>query len=173
MLAVVVRLHARMLALFGLLAGISVAAIALLVTANVFLRNLGITNFPWLLEVSEYVLFIATFMAAPWVLRVGAHVRVDLLLGLVPGAGARALTAIADVAGLVFCLLLSRHGWNVAAEAFVRGDKLFKELVIPEWPLLAVIPVSGCLLAIEFSRRLLTARTEHKGEAAASPMDGL
>ncbi|MGI9464428.1 MAG: TRAP transporter small permease subunit, partial [Aestuariivirgaceae bacterium] len=61
----------------GYLAGFALAALALLITTDVVIRNLGIGNFPWLLEVSEYVLFISTFLAAPWVLRENAHVSVD------------------------------------------------------------------------------------------------
>lgn len=171
---IVSRAYASLLAGCGLLAGVAFAVIAVLVTLNVILRNLGVTNFPWLLEVSEYVLYIGTFLAAPWVLRLGAHVRVDLLLGLLPGAGARLVNVIADLCGLVFCLILARHGWNVAADAFFRGDMMFKELVIPEWPLLAVIPLSASLLAIEFARRIFqTASVPEHSTDTGAPSDGL
>lgn len=174
MLGTISRGYAALLTGCGLLAGAAFAVIAVLVTLNVALRNLGITNFPWLLEVSEYVLYVGTFLAAPWVLRLGAHVRVDLLLGMLPGTGARLVNGAADLCGLVFCLVLARHGWNVTADAFTRGDMMFKELVIPEWPLLAVIPLSALLLAIEFARRML--RTESVAAQRVdtdAPSDGL
>jgi TRAP-type C4-dicarboxylate transport system permease small subunit len=148
------RAYAGLLTGFGLLAGVAFAVVAALVTLNVLLRNLGVANFPWLLEVTEYVLYIGTFLAAPWVLRLGAHVRVDLLPGLLPAAGARLVNTAADLCGLVFSLILARHGLNVTADAFSRGDRIFKELVIPEWPLLATIPLAAALLAIEFARRI-------------------
>lgn len=168
------RAHETLLKGLGLLAGIAFAVIAVLVTLNVILRGLGITNFPWLLEVSEYVLYVGTFLAAPWVLRLGAHVRVDLLVGMLRGTAARVVEIIADVLGLLFCLVLARHGWNVTADAFSRGDMMFKELVIPEWPLLAVIPFSALLLAIEFARRIRGAGTgEDQRLDAEAPSDGL
>ena len=168
------RAHAGLLTGLALLAGAAFAVVALLVTLNVVLRNLGVTNFPWLLEVSEYVLYVGTFLAAPWVLRLGAHVRVDLLLGLLPGAAARAVDILADLCGLVFCLVLARHGWNVTADAFSRGDMMFKELVIPEWPLLSVIPFSGVLLAIEFARRIIRrGAPEEQQSQTGAPSDGL
>ena len=55
--------YRTLLSACGLGAGLAIAGLALAITADVVLRNLGITNFPWLLEVSEYVIFIATFMA--------------------------------------------------------------------------------------------------------------
>ena len=174
MRAVVSRAHAALLKGCGLLAGVAFAVIAVLVTLNVVLRNLGVTNFPWLLEVSEYVLYIGTFLAAPWVLRLGAHVRVDLLLGMLPRTGARVAGAVADGCGLLFCVLLARHGWNVTADAFSRGDMMFKELVIPEWPLLAVIPFSAALLVIEFARRLFHAElSTGRHVDTDAPSDGL
>lgn len=170
----VARVYASLLTGGALLAGAAFAVIAVLVTLNVVLRNLGVTNFPWLLEVSEYVLYIGTFLAAPWVLRLGAHVRVDLLPGLLPRTGARLLNVAGDLCGLVFCLVLARHGWNVTADAFARGDMMFKELVIPEWPLLAVIPLSAALLTIEFARRMLRAEsTPDRRSDADAPSDGL
>lgn len=169
------RAYAGLLTGFGLLAGVAFAVVAVLVTLNVLLRNLGVTNFPWLLEVTEYVLYIGTFLAAPWVLRLGAHVRVDLLPGLLPAAGARLVNIAADLCGLVFSLVLARHGWNVTAEAFSRGDLMFKEIIIPEWPLLAMIPLAAALLAVEFARRILRPgpSPERHGPGSAPPSDGL
>ncbi len=155
MLRTVSETYAKLLTLCGLIAGFAIAAMAVMITLNVILRSLSITNFPWLLEVSEYILYIGTFLAAPWALRLGAHVRVDIVLGLMPGLRARAISMIADLLGLFFCALLLRHGWRVAWTAFDRGDVLFKEIIIPEWPLLVIIPLSAAMLCIEFLRRLL------------------
>lgn len=167
------RAYAGLLKGCGLLAGVAFGVVAALVTLNVLLRNLGVTNFPWLLEVSEYVLYIGTFLAAPWVLRLGAHVRVDLLPGLLPAAGARLVNTVANLLGLACCVVLARHGWNVTWDAFSRGDVMFKEIVIPEWPLLAIIPLSAALLTIEFARRVFGSDTSSHLDGDAGPSDGL
>ncbi len=138
----------------GLFAGFAIASMALLITLDVILRNLGLTNFPWLLEVSEYILYISTFMAAPWVLRLGSHVRVDLLLESVPKPLARALDLFANFLGLGISFVLVRNGGRIAWDSFERGDILFKEIIMPEWPLLTVIPIAGTLLIAEFARRI-------------------
>lgn len=149
--------YRTLLSACGLGAGLAIAGLALAITADVVLRNLGITNFPWLLEVSEYVIYIATFMAAPWVLHLGSHVRVDLVVTALPRRVAVAAEMLADVMGLATAIVLAWYGWRVTWDTFSRGDMLYKELVIPEWPLLAVIPVSGALMAIEFARRIKAA----------------
>jgi TRAP-type C4-dicarboxylate transport system permease small subunit len=148
------RAHRRLLDGLGLAAGVALGLLAVLISVDVVRRSLGHGSIGWLLEVSEYTLFVATFAAAPWVLRQGAHVRVDLLLAVVPRAVARALELVADGIGLAVSLLLVLYGARAAHDAFARGLLVFKELVIPEWWLLAVIPVAALLLVIEFGLRI-------------------
>ena len=148
------KVHAAVIAMLGFSAGVALACLAVLITIDVAIRNLGVGNFPWLLEVSEYVLFAATFLAAPWVLRENAHVRVDLLLTALPHAASRFLAGLADVLGLVISGVLTWYALRVTTDALDRGDLIFKELVVPEWPFFAVVVVSGGLLVAEFGLRL-------------------
>ncbi len=151
---VISKVHAALVGMLGFSAGIALACLAVLITVDVTIRNLGIGNFPWLLEVSEYVLFAATFLAAPWVLRENAHVRVDLLLTALPRTAGRLLAGLADVLGLLISAVLTWYALRVTADALERGDLIFKELVVPEWPFFVVVVVSGALLIAEFSLRL-------------------
>ncbi|NNJ74629.1 MAG: TRAP transporter small permease [Anderseniella sp.] len=151
---VISKVHAALVGMLGFSAGLALACLAVLITIDVTIRNLGVGNFPWLLEVSEYVLFAATFLAAPWVLRENAHVRVDLLLTALPRTAGRLLAGLADVLGLLISAVLTWYALRVTADALERGDLIFKELVVPEWPFFVVVVVSGALLIAEFSLRL-------------------
>ena len=161
----------RFLALCGLMAGLGFAVLALMISVDIVLRNLGILNFPWLLEVSEYVVYIATFLAAPWVLHQSAHVRVDVLLNLVPRGVAIAMEIVADLIGLATSLVFAYYSFRATSASFGSDHLIFKELVILEWPLLAAMPLSGLLLAIEFVRRLR--RALHGGIEFHRMTDGL
>ena len=154
--------YARLLNACGTLAGLIFAAMAVLVSTDVLIRNLGIGNFPWVIEVVEYALFVATFMATPWVLHEAAHVRVDLLVTSVPPRIARSMELAMDATGLAICLTFLYYGFAAALDAYRIGSLIFKELIVAEWWLLAVIPASMLLLAIEFLRRLFggTAATD-------------
>jgi len=165
--------YARLLELCGLLAGATIGVLALLVSVDVLIRNLGIGNFPWLLEVAEYALYVTTFLAAPWVLRLGAHVRVDLLLSVLPPAAARVLEIVVDALGAVICLVLFYYGLLAAVDSFGLGARIAKELLVTEWWLLAVIPLSSALLAVEFALRVRRALAGDSSLAAEHvPMDG-
>jgi TRAP-type transport system small permease protein len=134
----------------GVAFGIGTALIAL----DVALRNLAGTGFPWLIDAIEYGLFAGTFLAAPWVLREGAHVRVDIVVTTLPPRGAAFLETVADLVGLAICLILLWYGAKVTLDAQALGSMVLKSIIFPEWWALAVVPLSSLLLAIEFVLRL-------------------
>jgi len=135
-------------------AALLLGVLALLVTADVVARNLGWGTLPWILEVSEYCLPLATFLIAPWLLSRSEHVRVDLLLTVLPSAVARALDRLADAAGFAVCAVFVVYGARTVAGSAQQGSLVIKAVVFPEWWLYAPVPVSFAFLAIEFLRRI-------------------
>jgi len=61
---------------------------------------------------------------------------------------------LGDIVGIVCCLVFVWYGVRVAAASLANGSLSIKTLVIPEWPLLAPIPIAFALLAIEFVFRI-------------------
>jgi TRAP-type C4-dicarboxylate transport system permease small subunit len=141
----------------GVLAALAIGAVALLVTFDVLARNLGVANLPWVVEVSEYSLPLATFLAAPWLLYRNEHVRLDMLLGALPRTTARALDRFADLVGIAVSAVFVWYGLHVIADSRALGSMVFKTLVFPEWWLFVPVPVCFALLAVEFLRRMLGA----------------
>lgn len=172
MKAVIAGVYARLLDLCGLAAGFTIAAMALAITVDVLLRNLGIANLPWLLEVSEYALYLTTFLAAPWVLRLGAHVRVDLVLNVVPAPVGKGLEILADILGAAVSLVLFWYGLLAALDSYAVNARFDKELVVSEWWLLMAIPFCSALLAVEFALRLRRAVAGDPTQATAGVSDG-
>ena len=134
--------------------------------------NLGWKNLPWVLEVSEYILFGATFLAAPWVLRHGGHVRVDVVERALGPRARRALRLLAHSAGLAVCLFLVIYGARTALDAYRLNTLIFKHFVVPEWWLLPLIPIPSLLLTTEFLLRLTGLRGEAGPDGAQISPDG-
>ena len=164
--------YERLLAGCGFIVGLTIVIIAVLITLDVLLRNLDLYSSGALLELTEYALFVMTFVGAPWVLWLGSHVRVDLLFTVVPTSVARVMEIVADGAGLFCCGVMGWHGFRVALVSFERGDLIVKQLVVPEWILMAVIPVSCVLLCIEFLRRITAAWHVPLHARADGPLPG-
>jgi TRAP-type C4-dicarboxylate transport system permease small subunit len=142
-------------------------AVALLVTGDVLARNLGLGTLPWIIEVSEYSLPLATFLVAPWLLHLGQHVRLDVGLAMLPPAVGRRLERTADALGLTISLVFVVYGVKAVMSSAQQGSLVIKAVVFPEWWLYGPVPVCFALLAIEFVRRML-ARAPLAG-AGASP----
>jgi TRAP-type C4-dicarboxylate transport system permease small subunit len=144
----------------GLLRGGAIAAalllgvVALLVTADVIGRNVGLGTLPWIIEVSEYSLPLATFLIAPWLLSRGQHVRLDIIVLLLPAAWSRAIDRVASLAGLAVSVVFVVYGLEAVLSSARQGSLVIKAIVFPEWWLYVPVPACFALLAVEFVRRL-------------------
>ena len=121
-----------------------------LVTADIVLRNVARTGFSWANEITEYALYLITLLTAPWLLRRGQHVRIDMMLATVPPRLAWLMEAAADMIGFAASLVLVWYGTVMTLQSARLGSLTIKNLVFPEWWLLAPLPVCFALLALEF-----------------------
>jgi TRAP-type transport system small permease protein len=154
MMAVLSRCYGAVLDVLMGVAALLVLGMTLMIGGDVIFRNLGGGGLPWSNEVSEYILYLVTLLSAPWLLRRGQHIRVDILLRALPGRLAYALEWLADLSGLACALYFVIYGWGVAAASYAAGAVSVKTLVLPEWWMLAILPAAFLLVAIEFVFRM-------------------
>ncbi|SRR5690554_48341 len=138
----------------GVIAAVLFAAMALLVCADVFLRNIGAISIPWSVEVTEYMLMVAAFLAAPWLVYTNDHIRVDVLLRGLPDMARRIAGVLGDVICLLVCLALTYQSIVSTVDSAQQGGLVFKVLVFPDWWLGLPMLLSFVLLTVEFVRRL-------------------
>ena len=170
-MAALSRFYGGLLEALMLLAALLVLAMTLMIGADVALRNIAGGGISWSNEISEYILYLVTLLSAPYLLRRGQHIRVDILLRAIPARAAYAMEWIADVAGFVCALYFVWYGFRVAAESFVANAITMKTLILPEWWMLAVMPFALLLVAIEFvfrMRRLSTSPIGPREEAVSA-----
>lgn len=142
----------------GLVACAGLGLLSVLVVASILLRNLGIAKWPWLNEVTEYLLTISTFLGAPWLLRSNGHVSVDVVLKLVPRAVTRVLLRAVNVAGAAICGLLLYEALRVITDTYAVGSLVFKNLIFPEWYMQVPMVICFALCFAEFLARLIGQR---------------
>jgi TRAP-type C4-dicarboxylate transport system permease small subunit len=150
------RAYGRLLHAGAVAAALLLGILALLVTSDVVARNLRLGTLPWILEVSEYGLPLATFLVAPWLLYRNEHVRLDVLLTALPARVARALDRVSDVVGLGVSAVFVIYGLRAVTSSAQQGSMVIKSVVFPEWWLYAPVPVCFAFLAVEFVRRLVS-----------------
>lgn len=151
--------------LYGrLLAGLALAGCAVLfammaiICVDVLLRNVGIVpgmrGVPWANEVTEYALYFITMLTAPWLLRQGQHIRVDVLLRAIPRRLAWGCEWAVDVVALACCVAIAFYGVKAVLSSLAIGGTVVKVLSVPEWWLLAPLPATFALLATEVLFRM-------------------
>ncbi|MWD26160.1 TRAP transporter small permease subunit [Aquicoccus sp. SCR17] len=138
----------------GTLVGISIGLFAVSISLDLVLRLFALGNLPGVQEVIEYLLFAGVFLSAPWALRIGAHVRVDLVLSSLPPGIGRALELALDFLGLVIALILIWFGFANLRFAYDIQSMQMKYYNVPEWWILTVYVISFTLIAIEFLSRM-------------------
>ena len=141
---------------FGFMAAVLFGLMALLVCVDVGLRNLSTSSLPWAVEVSEYMLMVAAFFAAPWLAYTNDHIRVDVLVRGLPEIGRKAAAVLCNVLCLLICVALSYESFKSLISNKEQGSMVFKVLIFPEWWLTLPMVICFVLLSLEFIRRLFT-----------------
>jgi TRAP-type transport system small permease protein len=165
-MATLSQLYGRLLDTLTLLACFLLLIMTLLIGADVLLRNVGLGGIAPSNELSEDIIYLVTLLAAPGLLRQGQHIRVDIVLRALPASVGWLLEWIGDILGLICCLYFVWYGARVTEASFSSGALSIKTLILPEWWLLAPMPVAFVLLAIEFLFRM-----HRLGQAERRPRD--
>jgi TRAP-type C4-dicarboxylate transport system permease small subunit len=137
-----------------LTAGMILLFMALMIGADVLLRNIGAGGIPPSNELSEDSLYLITLLTAPGLLRMGQHIRIDIVLRVLPGRVGWLLEWATDAIGIVCCLYFVWYGIRATVSSYLSGSISVKTLVMPEWWLLAPMPFAFALLTLEFVFRM-------------------
>lgn len=109
----------------------------------------------WAVELSEYAMLYLTFLLAPWVLKQDGHVRVDVLVSRLGPQTQFLFGLIAGVAAAISCLVLFWFSLDVALDSYQRDVILRRILQVPQYMLLAVIPLGSLFLFLRFACQIL------------------
>ena len=152
------RAYGRLLEALALAACALIFGMTLMICADVFLRNVrivpGLVGLAWSNEISEAMLYLVTLLTAPWLLRRGQHIRVDIVLRAVPARLGWVFEWAVDGLGLGCCAVITWYSARAALASYEAGSLSIKTLVTPEWWLLSVLPAAFAALSVEMLFRM-------------------
>ena len=148
------RLFDRFLWVLAAVSAGILGSIAVVIAINVVLRSIGVQGIYGTLDAIQYALMIATFMGAPWVLLNNGHVRVDLIAGNLEPRQERALAVLTNMIGALTAAVLAWYGVQAVLASAGRGSMIRTSFVIPEWLMLAFVPLSMGLCCVVFLRNI-------------------
>lgn len=131
----------------GVLVGL-MASMALLVIANVLARYVFNHSFVWAEELSRYMMIWVGFLGAGLVLRVGAHIAVDVFQDLLPRRAAQAVRVL--VLAVLAVSLVSMLWLGVQYVQFAWGQ----ETPVLNWNFGLVylaIPIGAALMLVHLA----------------------
>ncbi len=137
----------------GYISGVLLALITLSVTAEILVRKLASTSLPWVIECSEHALAFIAFLAAAWVLKEEAHIKVDIVLTMLSERRRALVNIINSLLGAALCLFIAHRSALTIWDLWKRDIYTITTLEIPMAPLYSVIFVGSLLLTIQFCIR--------------------
>jgi TRAP-type transport system small permease protein len=150
--------YGRLLEALALAGCALIFAMTLMICADVFLRNVrivpGMVGLAWANEISEAMLYLITLLVAPWLMRRGQHIRVDIVLRAVPRPVGWGFEWIVDLLAMACCAVIAWYSGAAAYKSWAAGSVSIKTLVTPEWWLLSALPVAFAALTIEMLFRM-------------------
>jgi TRAP-type C4-dicarboxylate transport system permease small subunit len=123
---------------------ILLAAMSIIVFANVVGRYVTGASIPWSEEVSRHMMIWLTFLGGGLVLRHGGHIAIDNLQEALPVAGARLVRAVVLLLMTAFLSLLVYFGYDYAVRTMVQTTASTE---IPFGYIVSAMPI-GCGLML-------------------------
>lgn len=132
------------------LAGILVTGAFILTFMEVIARFVFSYSFYW---AKEYIIFFviwSTFLGASQVLKKSQHIRLSVFVDLLPKRGRQFFDWLNIGLGLIFSVALMISGYNLVADAFVKGVTTTSLAKTPLWIPYMIMPIAGSLFSIRF-----------------------
>lgn len=144
------RAYGAVLTVGAVFSAVILGLTLVMVAADVILRNLFVSGILGVIEYTEMGLYIATVMTAPWLLREGQHIKVDLLSQFGPARVARFADVVTDILGFVVMAIVGWYAFLSMQDSYLAGSIIRRSINFPEWLLLLPLVISMALLAGEF-----------------------
>ncbi len=136
--------------------------IAVSVCIEVVLRYFFNKPQVWVIELSEYGLLYITFLAAAWVLRADAHIKVELVTERLSDTARAFLSIIHSILIIGISFILFWYGARVTWNYFSKGTYVPTILEVPTAAILVVIPLGGVFLLAQSLRGIISDALRYK-----------
>ena len=136
------------------IAAFLMAAMMVVITLDVILRNLGYQSSAHFFTFTEYALLIVPCLGAPWLAREKGHIYVEILLLSLRPRLRSAMTVLIGLLCITVCLVIAWYGFDVTLRDYLQNEKDVRSMDFPRWMVIGFIPLSFFMMAIEFARFL-------------------
>lgn len=148
------KIFDRLLYGMATLAGLLLLTMMVLIVSDIALRQLGSNASGHFFAITEYLLLLIPLLGGPWLVREKAHITVEVLLITLPTEVRNRLLTALCVLCVVTCGVLAWYGLQITIQSYAQADMDMRSFDMPRWMLLAFMPLSFFMMAVEFLRLL-------------------
>ena len=145
----------RIIDFMAFLAGILLVGAVLVVCWEIAMRYFVHRPLVWAVEVCEYILFSIAFLGAPWLLKKGGHVSVDIVIEHLGPKIRQRMRLLAMASGIIISVIISWFGLTTAWECYKTGVLVTKTLNVPKHYFMILIFIGYLFLMLEFARQFI------------------
>ncbi len=143
------RILNALFAFSGVLLAFATLSIALGIVSRYFFDR----PWGWVIEISEYILLYIAFLIGAWVLRHEGHVKMDIIINLLPPKAQAVMNTITSLISATVCLVIAVFGARVTLELYRTKAFTYTILELPKFIIASVIFIGASMLFVQFLRR--------------------
>ncbi|MEM7394445.1 MAG: TRAP transporter small permease [Verrucomicrobiota bacterium] len=142
------------------------SALVLLCFLQIVFRFALNFSLSWTEELARYVFILLVYMSACAAVLHNAHVRVEIIDGLLPERFKKTLDTVVDLLFMVFMALIGYYGIHLSQESF-EINQLSPAMQIPMGAVYAIIPITFFLTSGRLIQRIVLRYRPRPAEEAA------
>jgi TRAP-type C4-dicarboxylate transport system permease small subunit len=134
----------------GVMLMFAMAAVCL----DVIMRYFFARPLSWVLQVCEYILLYAPFLATAWVLRGDGHIKVDIVLSLMRPSFQRFIHVLSSILGFIVMAVITYYGMELVIELYRSNQPTLGSYRFPQFAITLAVPLGSMAMAVQFLRGL-------------------
>ena len=143
----------------ALVSGLAVFSLMILAVVSVGGRNFFNQPLPGYVDWIEQAMPLIAFMGVAYTQRLGGHIRMDIVVGMLRGRVLWAVEFLTTLAILILMLFLVWGSWAHFERSFDFGAPLWSrdssmDIGLPLWPAKLLVPVAFSVLCLRLSLQL-------------------
>ncbi len=143
-----IRLSDGATSLSGMVSALALLAMIGVICYEVFARYLLNSPTSWVAEVAAYLLVAIAFLGLAAAQRAGAHIQVELVLGMLPERIVAELQVVANWIGFLFVVFCAWQAAAFTAGEYIADSRSWGLLATPQWLPQVPIAVGFVLFAL-------------------------
>lgn len=140
---------------FGFLGQLALAAMVVTICYDVVMRYVFNAPTHWSLELNTFLVIFMTMIPASGVLKEDGHLRIGFFISRLSPKTQDRMRRIAAVLGILFCIMMTKNGLNMAINAYTYDQRMSTPLGTPMVIPYLFIPFAFTALGLQFLTRLI------------------